>query len=185
MCYVNECTGTDIKVTKAPNPHELLQFFKPDGSDTADCNSQEPTEDIPLCSHHYMQWYRHTHSLQSKCKTCGESLRRYTNSHPVPEPELLQNFLQANTNFNDSLHPDDRVCNVCYRSHFVIVKHIKKSVISTDLELRVLISELRHSVPSLSGVKSFEQAVSYTVRSLAVGVGEALLKQAAMLLPEL
>ena len=83
------------------------------------------------------------------------------------------------------IHPDDRVCNVCYRSHLVIVKHIRKSVISTDSELRDVISELRHSVPSLSEVQSFDQAVSYTVRSLAVSVGEALLKQTAMLLPQL
>ena len=46
-------------------------------------------------------------------------------------------------------------------------------------------SILLWSIPSLSNVRSFDQAVDYTAQSLAVSVEEALLKQTAMLLPQL
>ena len=78
VCYIPGCTSTDVKVTKAVSPHELLQFFN--SSDTVECNSPEPTGDIPLCSHHYMQWYRHTHTLHAKCKTWEKS------TQPQQEP---------------------------------------------------------------------------------------------------
>ena len=72
-------------------------------------STEDSTDDIPLCSH---QWYKHTHLAHSNCKTCGKKLNKYSKSRPVPEPELLQRFLNTNTEFNYILHSDDRVCYV-------------------------------------------------------------------------
>lgn len=66
---------------------------------------------------------------------------------------------------------------------YIVVKHIKNLVMSNDEDLKDLISEIKQKMPRLSEVISWEIAIDYTVRSLAVSVGEALLKQTAILLP--
>ena len=99
--------------------------------------------------------------------------------------KFFSSFLNNNTEFKDSLHPDDRVCYACYRSHLVIVKHNTQSVQSTDSELQELISKIKCSLPNLTEIKKYENALDYVVRSLAISLGDALLKQTAMLLPQL
>ncbi len=123
-----------------------------------------------------MRWYRHTHSAHSNFKTCGKKLLNYSKSRPVPEPELLQHFLSTDTEFSDILHPDG------YKSHLVVVKNV---VISTDANLADLIVDIKQNLPRLSEIKTWENVIDYTARSLTVRVGEALLKQTAMLLPRL
>jgi len=89
------------------------------------------------------------------------------------------------TQNSDILHPDDRICYVCYKSHLVTVKHIKNLVVSIDTDLKSLILEIKQSTPMLSEIKTWENAINYTVHSLAITVGKALLKQTAILLPQI
>ena len=76
MCYISDCSYTDIKVTKSANVQELEAFFNYDVTHS----NEGGTEDIPLCSSHYMKWYRHTHTPHTNCKTCGRKLRNYSKS---------------------------------------------------------------------------------------------------------
>ena len=180
LCYISDCTNTDIKVTKSVNAQQLEQLFE---AEPTYANEGE-TENIPLCSHHYMQWYRHTHKSFTKCTTCGRKLRNYSKSRPVPEPELLQRFLNTNTEFNNVFCPNDCVCYTCYKSHSVIARHIKNLTISKDKDLNALILEIKQSLPRLSEIKNWDNAIDYTVHTLAISTGEALLKQTALLLPQ-
>ena len=123
-------------------------------------------------------------STCTNCKTGGKRLRDFNKSRSVPEPELLQHFLNTNTEFKDTFHPNDCVCYACYKSNLSIVKHIKNLAISTDTDLKDLLLSIKQSLPRLSEIKSWDDAVDYTVGSLAVTVGEALLKQSAVLLPQ-
>ena len=188
VCYISDsdCKDAEIKVTKSVNVQELEHFFNKGNDDVSEGGTV--TEDIPLCSYHYGKWYRHINvphtSTCTNCKTCGKRLRDYNKSRSVPEPELLQHFLNTNTEFKDTFHPNDRVCYACYKSHLSIVKHIKNLAISTDADLKDLLLSIKQSLPRLSEMKSWDDAVDYTVGSLAVTVGEALLKQTAVLLPQ-
>ena len=72
----------------------------------------------------------------------------------MPEVQLLQHFLNKNTEFTDTLHTNDRVCYACYKSHLVVVKHIKNFVRSNDEDLKDLISEIKQNMPRLSEIKN-------------------------------
>lgn len=185
LCYIPDCLNTDIKVSKSVNVQELALFFPVGDIDDATVSTVDGTDDIPLCSHHYMQWYKHTHSAHSNCKTCGKKFNKYSKSRPVPEPELLQRFLNTNTEFSDILHPGDRVCYVGYKSHLVAVKQMNYELltVNTDAGLTDLIVDIKQNLPTT--LETWENIIDYTARSLAVRVGEALLKQTAILLPRL
>ena len=105
-CYIHCCTNVDIKVTKLMERQAIVEFFACNTSDSCQ-SSENETEGIPLCSHHYMEWYRYNHPSHIKCKTCGKNIDHSSKSRPVPEPQILQQFLNNNTEFKDNLHPDD------------------------------------------------------------------------------
>ena len=177
-CIVNGCTNSEIKVTTEMELEAFIQFF--------DCAYEPDNESIPLCILHYNKWYRHTHHHLShiKCKTCGKNIDDSSKSRPVPEPQLLQQFLQENTEFTSTFDDEDRVCCACYQSHMAIVKHIKQSVQSTDSDLKNIISTIKHSLGTVGEIQTFESAVEYAARLVAIDVGEALLNQTAILLPQ-
>ena len=84
--------------------------------------------------------------------------------------------MSENTKFEGSLHPDDRVCSTCYNSHLVILKHnIKKCVQSTDLDLERLIDTLGSSIPDVTNINTYDNAIEYSTKSVAVSLGKALL----------
>ena len=65
-----------------------------------------------------------------------------------------------------------------------VVKHIKQSAQSTDSDLKNIISTIKHSLGTVGEIQTFESAVEYAARLVAIDVGEALLKQTAILLPQ-
>ena len=138
----------------------FIQFF--------DCAYEPGNESIPLCILHYNKWYRHTHHSY---KVQDD----FSKSRPVPKPQLLQQFLQANTEFTSTFDDEDRVrC----------AKHIKQSVQSTDSDLKNIISTIKHSLGTVGEIQIFESAVEYAARLVATDVGEALLNQTTILLPQ-
>ena len=54
----------------------------------------------------------------------------------------------------------------------------------TDTNLQELLKKLTDSLPSISDVTTIESALSYTSNLVAIHVGETLLKNNALLLPE-
>ena len=118
---------------------ELIQFFTGGNVDAAHTHgSDNPTDDMRLCNYHYMQWYRHTHTSQTKCITYGKTFQKYSTSRLVPEPALLQQFLTTNTEFKDIIHKDDRVCYVCLLQISSCDRKTHQKLRSTDTEYQVL-----------------------------------------------
>ena len=69
-------------------------------------------------------------------------------------------------------------------SHLSTLKHLKGSVKSTDEDLTSLIKRMKDTLPSPSNLRTFDDAMAYVSNSLTIYVGDALLKQTALLLPE-
>ena len=101
QCYIPDCQNTDIKGTKQASLQDLVMFFREGNDDTThNCMDDNPVKDVPLCNHHYMQWYRHTHTTHSKCKTCGKNQwKRWLGSqacvHPVAPPVVSSQLCVA------------------------------------------------------------------------------------------
>ena len=115
-----------------------------------------------------------------KSITCGRDTD-YSKSRPVPEPNLIENFLKSNANFTGKIGHQDRVCCACYRSHLFVIKHIKKSVQSTDIDLIAVIDKIKTNISK--EIVGYEDALTCASCLSAIYVGQALLKQTALLLP--
>ena len=182
-CFVSGCTHSNIKVADITERESILEYFKHDENTQVLTQSESGT--MSLCSIHYGEWYGCTHpETRLSCKTCGKRLEHTSKSRSIPEPQTLQTFLCESTKFEGTLHTDDRVCLTCYQSHLVMLKHIKKSVQSTDSDLERLIDSLENSIPNLPNIDTYDYAVEYATKSVAITLGKALLKQTAMLLPQ-
>ena len=73
------------------------------------------------------------------------------------------------------------VCFSCYKSHLHILKHTQSE--STDEELNELLKEIKHTIIKPEQIKSIEDAISMAMSMTTVYVGEALLQQEGLLLP--
>ena len=60
---------------------------------------------------------------------------------------------------------------------------MNSTVHSTDADLHLLIAKIQLDTPIASNVHTLERAIHFTSNTLAIEVGEALLKQTALLLP--
>ena len=64
------------------------------------------------------------------------------------------------------------------------IKHLNNTVTSTDADLVQTMDKIKHETGDLFDVRTLEQAILYASRITAVHVGETLLKQNALLLPD-
>ena len=74
------------------------------------------------------------------------------------------------------------VCFSCYKSHLHILKHTQSE--STDEELNELLKKIKHTIIKPEQIKSIEDAISMEMSMTTVYVGEALLQQDGLLLPD-
>ena len=185
ICYVADCSNASFKVTKLASKATFDELF--DTPSENECPiSPEAQGGYPLCQEHYGVLYRHlnpTHFIK-RCKTCNKLLCDLTKSRKCPEPALVQSFLKENTEFMDEIKPDDRVCYACYKSHLVIIKHVQSTSLSTDTELHELMAKLKNELVDIVDISTLDHALSYAAHFSAILVGEALLKQNALLLPD-
>lgn len=119
----------------------LSTLFDIETENSKPTEAKDPGEGIPLCTYHYGVLYRHLNPCHLKCKTCNKPISDHTKSRPIPEPSAIQSFLSANTDFNDHISAQDRVCFTCYKSHLFIIKHLKGSVQSADADFTTLIDK--------------------------------------------
>lgn len=117
------------------------------------------------------------------CKTCGKNIDA-NKSRPFPEPDMMQEFLVINTEFSGQICPEDRVCYACYRSHLFVIKHIQNCIRSTDSHLSTLIDKIKEEIPNPCNIQTYDSALQYAASISAIQVGEVLLNQTAILLPE-
>ena len=165
------------------------RFCETQENDNA-CNEgyETPSDVTLLCNFHYKTWhreYKQACPTHIKCSTCGKVISDLSKSRAFPEPEILQTFLRENTDFTGELSPNDRVCYICYRSHLSIVKHCKASVKSLDSDLRELINSIQKRQCKVEEISSYDDALDYAAKFVAVILGECLIKQTAALLPKL
>ena len=106
-----------------------------------------PTVPIPapMCKHHYHLVYKFLKPTQTHCITCGISLK-HSNPKPCPQPELVENHLKENMGFEGTIGCNDKVCNVCYRSHLVILQNQNRA--SRDSDLQQIITTVAGQIPT-------------------------------------
>ena len=110
------------------------------------CTSPTVPVPSPFCKHHYHMVYNEYKPTHTHCKTCNTPLR---NSHPrnCPQPKVIEKHLQENAGFVDSIQPEDKVCQVCYKSHLMTLQ--AENVASTDKDFENLISSYREKIPTV------------------------------------
>ena len=186
-CCVPGCTHVAKKVTRLVNIETIISLFVDigDASNTPPSACSEHSEQgVGLCAEHYGALYKHLNPPIRKCKTCDKPLTDPLKSRKCPEPTLIQQFLEKNTDYSGEISDDDRVCYACYRAHLFTIKHLHNTVSSNDADLSTLLQQIKHNMIQLSDIHTTTQIISYATHYSAVYVGEILLKQNAILLPD-
>ena len=70
------------------------------------------------------------------------------------------------------------------QSTIIIIRHLDNTI-STDDDLFQTINRIKCEIGDISGIHTLEQATLYAAQISAVYVGEALLKQNGLLLPDM
>ena len=141
QCYVSQCNECVCKITTLSDKSTICSSFGMDKENSEPIETASSNEGIPLCTYHYGILYRHLNPSHLKCKTCSKHISDITKSQAVPEPGMIGAFLSENTDSNESISSNDRVCFTCYKSHLLLLKHLKGSVKSTDSDLKTLIDK--------------------------------------------
>ena len=179
-CYVPGCSDSVQRVTKLVDKETLCHIL--------DIQTENAGEDdktgFPLCMEHYGTLYRYLNPESRNCKTCNKRILEHTNSRKCPDPVLIQRFLQQNTDFSGQICTEDRICYSCYKAHLIIIKHTNNTTSSTDQDLCCIIDRVKTELQDNQEICTQDQALMHSVRLSAVLVGETLLKQNALLLPE-
>ena len=186
-CCIPRCTHVAKKVTRLVDIETIMSLFGVinDASNIPPSASSEHSEQgVGLCAEHYGALYRHLNPPNRKCKTCDKPLTDPLKSRKCPEPTLIQHFLEKNTNYSGEINADDRVCYACYRAHLFTIKHLSNTISSNDADLSHLLQQVKHNMIQLSDIHTTTQIISYATHYSAVYVGEILLKQNAILLPD-
>ena len=136
-CCVPMCTSTSFSTTQIASDEEIAHILSCE-------NLPHPT---PLCKQHYHLVYDSLRSKQTHCCTCIRSGRKCI----CPDPQRIQQYLEINTGFEATIPENGRVCTPCYEAQLVI---LKEDTVSTDDDLRSLISELKASLLSIGNIKS-------------------------------
>ena len=135
----------------------------------------------PLCKGHYHTIYKSLQPTQSHCPTCGSSLKG-TSVRTCPDPGRVQEYLSKNTGYEGVIGKECKVCFACYRSHLQILKDVK--AISTDSDLSALINALKLTLTPAKGINSIDNAVEHSLTLTAIYVGDIILRNEAILLPQ-
>ena len=149
-------------------------------------DSQESLTDdqTALCTEHYMTFYKILNPENRKCGVCKKPLSNLSKSQKCPDPEIIQNYLVKNTDFSGEIGIGDHMCYACYRAQLIIIKHLNNTTTSTYADLVQTLDRIKSETCDVSDIHTLEQAILYASRISAVHVGEALLKQNALLLPD-
>ena len=180
-CCVPVCVNPAEKVTKLVNHEQICEFFSMPDTDNLETND---VSGYPLCITHYGQLYRKLHPFSKNCKTCDKLITDHTKYRKCPDPTLIGKFLQQNMDFTGKIYVEDHICYACYKSHLVIIKLTNNTKDSSDQDLFALIQQLKAELNNEGEICTQEQAVLRAVHSSAILVGETLLEQNAILLPE-
>ena len=181
-CEIPACKNVVSKSTMLRKKAEIVTLLcvTHESEDTCYSSNENQTE---LCESHYRKLYDIINP-KKKCVACDKSLS--SKFRKCPNPELVQTFLRENIHFDGKILPGDDVCEVCYREHLLIIKHKQNTtVISTDIDLNSILNGITLQLSDTTTINSLEEALSHAARFTALHVGNALLKQTALLLPDM
>ena len=95
--------------------------------------------------------------------------------------DRIQSYLAENTGYEGVLKDGDKVCFACYKSHLQILKH--SQIRSLDTDLVELIQVVKSSIIHVNDVKTVDDDIGRAMSMTTVYVGEAILRQEGLLLP--
>lgn len=96
-------------------------------------------------------------------------------------PKSQSNILN-NTNFTGNIGVNDLVCYECYKAQLVLIKQTESVTQSLDEDLIEVLKEIRCHIQN--SISSDDQALTHAISQSSLLVGEALLEQNPILLPE-
>ena len=176
-CSIPECSDPSYKVTKLVTSDQLCDAF-------ALAHLSTRMDGYPLCTTHYGELYRFLNPVNRNCCTCNKFISDRTKFRKCPNSTLITSHLQQHTNFTGDIGSNDIVCNACYKAQLVIIMHIENRTPSLDQDLIEALKKIKSEVQSVDKIKTEEQALTHSVCRAAILVGETLLDQNAILLPE-
>ena len=175
-CVIPQCENTFFSKCNIPIP-DIFQCL------TLASENVPPKLDAapPLCKHHYHVVYNTYKPTQTHCPTCYTWFHKQ-NARPCPDVASIATYLAEKTGYEGTLRQNDKVCFSCYKFHLHILKcNVNES---TDTDLQVLIQGIKHTMLKPEQVVSADDAVSRAMSVTTVYVGEALLRQEGLLLPD-
>ena len=179
-CFLPDCTNISSKTTQLVDYSRLCNLFNISEENSEYSNMKQ----FPLCSEHYGTLYKQLNPTNRNCRTCSKVITDTSKTRKCPNPSLIQHFLSDNQDFVGTIDEEDRICNTCYKSHLVTIKHVTNSVESKDSDLEALVFQIRSTLPEVQKLGTADEVVSYISSEIAIYVGEMLLAQDALLLPD-
>ena len=79
-----------------------------------------------------------------------------------PNPEVIQEYLTKNTDFDETIPEDSRVCQSCYKAHLLILKQKPKG---TDTNLHTLICDLKKHLLPIENLKGANDIIEHAMQS--------------------
>lgn len=131
---------------------------------------------LPLCKAHYHTVYDALCRHNKDCRTCGRRLQG--GGRRCPHPEVIQLHLSHNTDFDGQINDDDRVCQICYKSHLLVLK--ESQPVSTDSDLEGILETLKQEVVNINHV---QDVLIVAMNKMLIGIGIMLLEKRASLMP--
>ena len=174
-CAIPQCKDPFFSKCNIPNS-DIVQCLTIAGENIPSKLDIAP----PLCKHHYHVVYNVHKPTQTHCPACSTGLQK--GSRPCPDAASITMYLADKTGYEGTIGENDKVCFSCYKSHLHILKHTQSE--STDEELNELLKEIKHTIIKPEQIKSIEDAISMAMSMTTVYVGEALLQQEGLLLPD-
>ena len=171
QCIYPNCTVCEKLITPAFQSIASLE-----ATVGVQATSEQP---FLLCPQHYQQLYR-VFSIPKPCAGCGMKPKfGSTFVRHSPDALTVTRILQETTDFEGHINPDDVLCYSCYKLHLYSLQKIESERKSSDDALQTCLE--------IWQVKLSERNTDHLTRALlktAFTVGDAILHQRAMLLPE-
>ena len=106
MCGISDCTESAFVCSKMASSGTMKLAMERMG---VACSLHERPEPTRLCKYHYCIIHIILQPPQTNCATYNISLR-HCNSMPCPQPEVIQQHLRENTDFEGHVEAQDKVC---------------------------------------------------------------------------
>ena len=183
-CTVPKCTSKSrvvqcLLATK-DHIHALLKI--------PNTPSNSDVDQVYLCLEHYKIIHRslpenrdqYDHS-RHQCTLCRKVIPSVRDHRHCPNPQIINEHLKNHTDFDGDLDSTAIICRTCFICHQIILKSREKD--SLDSELLILVDKLKQDMMGIT-ISGLDSIVEYSLLSSAIALGDNLLNQWPMFLPE-